>query len=152
LGVLADGALNDMLEDLSYSTNPKHERMCLWLQEHYVTPFGRFHTGDGLVIRSSDDLNMIATTHYMWIKVKGRKVETDVFFVPELEPRVLEAGYQQIGMDRLPPLPRMHTHENWYAGPMQYKEGRVDLRERKGTMVEGHWTDGMGWEREIWTV
>jgi hypothetical protein len=133
-GVLSGGAMINMLEDLSYSTKPGHERMCLWLQEHYATPFGRFHTGDGLVIRTREHLDMLANTHCMWVEFKGIQVETDIFFVPGLEPRTLEGGYQQRRMDRLPPLPRDHAHETRYAGSVQYKH--EEELPRKGNMVE----------------
>jgi hypothetical protein len=74
-----------MLEDLSRSMQTDHERMCLWLQEHYTTPFGRFHKSDGLVVRSGEDLDMLYLAYSMWIEVKGMRVEGDVFFVPSLE-------------------------------------------------------------------
>jgi hypothetical protein len=41
-------ALINLLENLSLSINPEHERMILWLLEQYINPFGRFHTGEAV--------------------------------------------------------------------------------------------------------
>jgi hypothetical protein len=133
--VLSGGALINMLEDLSRSPQTEHERMCFWLQEHYTTPFCRFHTHDGLVIRSTEDSDMLCLAYSIWLEVRGMMVEGDVFFVPGLEPREIRDGWRNRSLGNLPGLPNGYGHKIWKAGDAQYREGTY-LKEKKGTVVE----------------
>jgi hypothetical protein len=67
-----------MLEDLSSISQTEHERTCLWLQEYYITPFGHIHTSDGLVMRSTEGMNMSILVYTIWIQLKGEMARGDV--------------------------------------------------------------------------
>jgi hypothetical protein len=49
-GVLSGGVVIDMLECLSMTTRTTDYELILWLQAHYIEPFGRIERLDGLVV------------------------------------------------------------------------------------------------------
>lgn len=50
LGVLSGGTVIDMLEYLSQTTRTSDYALTLWLEKHYIKPFGRIDRMDGLII------------------------------------------------------------------------------------------------------
>jgi hypothetical protein len=55
-GVLAGGIVIDMLEHLSGTSTTSDYSMVLWLQAHYIEPFGRIERLDGMVVTEEDDM------------------------------------------------------------------------------------------------
>ena len=55
-GVLSGGRIIDMMESLSSTGKVNDYALVLWLQEHYVVPFGRIERLDGLVVTDKEDL------------------------------------------------------------------------------------------------
>jgi hypothetical protein len=50
LGVLSGGTVIDMLEHLSQTTRTPDYALTLWLEQHYIKPFGRIDRMDGLIV------------------------------------------------------------------------------------------------------
>jgi hypothetical protein len=55
-GVLSGGIVIDMLERLSTTTRTSDYAIVLWLQAHFIEPFGRVERLDGLVVTKEEDL------------------------------------------------------------------------------------------------
>jgi hypothetical protein len=55
-GVLSGGIVIDMLECLSTTSRTSDYAIVLWLQAHYIEPFGRIERLDGLVVEEDEDL------------------------------------------------------------------------------------------------
>jgi hypothetical protein len=146
-GVFSAGYLIKILETLSSGNNENHKRMCAWLIDNYITPFGRVHTLDGLLVQSATDTKFLLLARDMWVEREGWRVKGDVFWVAGLEPTAM-ADKGDVG--QLPLLGK-RVVERWSVGAVQYRHGTY-LRERKGVLVERCWRDGMGWEREIWDL
>lgn len=56
MGVLSGGVIIDMLEYLSHTAREADRALVLWLQKHYIEPFGRVDRLDGLIV--SDESHM----------------------------------------------------------------------------------------------
>lgn len=50
LGVISGGTVIDMLEHLSQTTQHSDYALTVWLEKHYVKPFGRIDRLDGLIV------------------------------------------------------------------------------------------------------
>ncbi|KAF1844635.1 uncharacterized protein K460DRAFT_95438 [Cucurbitaria berberidis CBS 394.84] len=146
-GVLAGGIVIDILEHLSGTSRQRDWSIALWLQEHYIIPFGRVERLDGLIVGSMDDMDMIHLAHERYVELIGLRVTVQRLWVPGLEPTYIEPGSR--GPVQVPALPTRFQQIVWRASDMYSRNG-IQVP-RKGQSA-GEWTDELGWDRKIWMV
>ncbi|CAO2648606.1 Nn.00g078730.m01.CDS01 [Neocucurbitaria sp. VM-36] len=146
-GVLSGGVLIDILEHISATSSKKDWSIALWLQEHYIAPFGRVERLDGLVVTHTEDIAMIKLAYERYVEFVGPGVMVQRLWVPGLEPTYVPA---RSGSEvKIPALPRHFGQMVWRASDMYYKNGVEVTRQGLGM---GDWKDELGWDRKIWMV
>jgi hypothetical protein len=167
-GVASGGTVIEMLECLSTTTRTSDYKLILWLQTHYIDPFGRIERLDGLVVTESKDMCVSSSFHLpdttepctnptissedldlayeRYIEVQGSRTRAQKLWVPGLEPtyRTYTSDVESI-----PALPRHTEYKKWRASDMYYNDG-IEVK-RKGKF-ECNWTDERKWDRTIWSV
>jgi hypothetical protein len=167
-GVASGGTIIDMLECLSTTTRTSDYELVLWLQTHYIEPFGRIERLDGLIVTEPKDMCVsssfhlpdttrpyadptisseilyIAYEHY--IEVQGLRTRAQGLWVPGLEPTY--RTYTN-SVESIPALPRHTEYKKWGASDMYYKNG-IEVK-RKGKF-RCNWTDERNWDRTIWSA
>lgn len=144
-GVLSGGMLIDILEHLSGTQQKMDWSLSLWLQEHYIAPFGRVERLDGLVVASKNHMALIILAHEWYIDFMGKLAKVQRLWVPGLEPTyIMNGGGSPL---TVPALPRWFQQKVWRASDMYYKNG-IEVK-RKGCSL-GEWKDEMGWHRRLW--
>jgi hypothetical protein len=60
-GVISGGIIIDMLELFSRTGEDYDYKLVLWLQMHYISPFGRIERLDGLVVTKDEDRYVVSS-------------------------------------------------------------------------------------------
>lgn len=138
----------DILECLTKTLNTKDWSIALWLQEHYIAPFGRVDRLDGLVVTHADDVPMIKLAYGRFVELEGLRSIVQKLWVPGLEPAYLVTVENEDAV-KIPALPKRYVHAVWRGSNMYYRNDREVAK--KGVNM-GYWKDEAGWGRMIWRV
>ncbi|KAF1918113.1 hypothetical protein BDU57DRAFT_410384, partial [Ampelomyces quisqualis] len=141
-GVLSGGTVIDMLEYLSLTAHASDYVFVMWLQRHYIQPFGRIERLDGLLVTHDQDLEILHHAYERYIASQSPRTRLQRLYVPGLEPRFLPPPSAIKLEDEGPP------YNAWRASEMYFKNGNEV--KRKG-VCEGLWVDERKWDRMLWS-
>ncbi|KAL5121488.1 hypothetical protein ACEQ8H_000560 [Pleosporales sp. CAS-2024a] len=142
-GVVAGGMIIDMLECLSRTIDPKDYALAIWLQKHYIEPFGRIERLDGLVV-TERDRSILGYTYERFIDLQGERARAQKLWVPGLEPHLALPSpcYVQV-----PAMPANTEYKQWSANDMYFKNG---IEVKRKAILERRCKDANHWDRTIW--
>ncbi|KAH7412120.1 hypothetical protein DE146DRAFT_771989 [Phaeosphaeria sp. MPI-PUGE-AT-0046c] len=133
LGVLSGGVIIDMLEHLSQTARVDDYALVLWLQKHYIEPFGRIDRLDGLIVANDTHLLTLHVAYERYIEMTSEVTRAQSFSFENLPTTV----------------PKKTEFKKWWGSEMYAKNGVAVEKKR---VFVGVWTDAKKWERKLWTA
>ncbi|EAT91297.2 hypothetical protein SNOG_01648 [Parastagonospora nodorum SN15] len=146
-GVASGGTVTDMLEHLSLTKITSDYAIVIWLQAHYIEPFGRIERLDGLVVNDEPNRVNLEHAYERYVSVLGGFTRDQKLWVPGLEPT--NPLRRHGGKVTIPETPLNIEYKDWRASEIFSKNGHEVMRKSK---FESSWTDANRWSRTIWSA